>query len=72
MTRLTGKRSERLLQREHDRVAIARVDRPTIRYAPLRGETNAGSSRLAKRVDHVGRRQLVAVVERTPRRSMAT
>ena len=57
------KRSERLLQREHDGVAVARVDRLRARGSRPCAARRSRIEEAPERVDDVGRRQLVAVVE---------
>ena len=57
------KRPERLLQREHDGVAIARVDRLDHAIGALARRQERGIEQAPEREDDVGRSQLVAVVK---------
>lgn len=58
-----GKRSEALLQTKHHLIAAAGLDRLDRSKRPFVGRDEAGIQEAAIRVRHVGRRQLVAVVE---------
>ena len=60
---IDGKRRERLVERESHGVPIGGIDRFQLAVAALSGRHEVGVEKAPKRVHHVRRRQLVAVLE---------